>query len=62
MNETAQIVLAVGVAVFLILIAAVGVIWAFRCHAASESFRFPPSLGLPVPLLLVGIALAERAF
>ncbi len=58
MSETAQIILAIGVASFLILLAAVGVIWSIRCHARSESYRFP--LAVSVPLLLASAIALQR--
>lgn len=60
MSEVAQIILAVGVAAFLVLIAMVGVIWSVRCHARSERYRFPPLLGASVSLIVAGAVALQQ--
>lgn len=60
MSEVAQIILAVGFAAFLILIASVGVIWSLRCNSRSEQYRFPLLLGASIPLLIAGAVVFER--
>jgi Na+-translocating ferredoxin:NAD+ oxidoreductase RnfE subunit len=51
MSDTAQTILSVGVALFLVLIATPGVVWAFRCNTKSHSYRFPIGLGIAAPFL-----------
>lgn len=52
MSEMAQVILATGVALFLSLVAIVGVIWALRCSPDANNYRNPVMLGLPVLIAL----------
>lgn len=48
MSETAQIILAVGAAIFLAGLILVAIIWAVRCQSNSLTYRNPLMvLGLP---------------
>jgi hypothetical protein len=47
MSETAQIILASGLAAFLALVAVVAIIWAIRCRADASTYRNPLMLGAP---------------
>lgn len=60
MSESAQIILAVGVAGFLVMSGSVGVIWSLRCRAGSERYRFPPLLGISMPLLITGYVVLQK--
>lgn len=51
MAETAQIILAGGVAAFLVMLNVVGIIWAIRCKPGSPQYRFPLALGMSTPMV-----------
>jgi hypothetical protein len=53
MTETAQIILASGVAAFLALVALVAIIWSLRCRADALTYRNPLMFGVPT---ILGVA------
>jgi hypothetical protein len=59
MNETAQVVLASGVVVFLLLIAVAVLIWVRRCAPDSVTYR-NPLLILSAPTVLGAMYLVDR--
>lgn len=52
MSETAQTILAVGVAAFLMLHPFSGLIWSVRSDPGRENYKFPSMCGPGLPFLL----------
>lgn len=50
MNDTAQIIIAVGIACLLLAIGALGVIWSLRCSPKVPHYRLPAVIAVSIPL------------
>lgn len=49
MNELPLTILSLGVAVFLMMVGAIGIIWALRCSPKLPHYRLPAIVALSVP-------------
>ena len=55
MDSTAQIILATGAAILLLMLGSSGVIWALRCDPKRPHYRLPAFVALAAPVSITVI-------
>ena len=49
MSEVAEVIIAIGVAGLLLMLGAVGIIWAIRCAPRLPHYQLPAIIALSIP-------------